>query len=191
MGLSIYYTGMLRDKNHIEALINEAAEIADNHHWDYSELPHVPDIPIRGLIVQPENCDPVWLTFHEDGYLCSPILYSYLKENPNEELTENTKQVMVTKTQYAGADTHMLLINFLHYLDKKYFSRFELTDESKFWETGDEEYCRKRFGEGERIKELIELALDTYQTKPEDAKEIYKHVKAELRQVLGIPKKKL
>ncbi len=191
MGISIYYTGVLRDKNQIEELTREAAEIAAGHHWEYSELPHVPDIPIRGLIVQPSNCDPVWLTFHEDGYLCSPILYYFLQEDPDVNLSEATRQVIVTKTQYAGAEIHMTVINFLRYLDEKYFNNFELTDESEFWETGDDEYCRKRFGEGDHIKDLIELALEAYQTRPENAKEIYKNVKAKLREELGIPKKKV
>ena len=190
MGLSIYYTGTLRDKNLIDLVIDEAADIADSHHWHYSELPHVPDIPIRGLILQPEGCDPIWMTFHEDGYLCSPILYSYLLETDHEEFTEETKQIMITKTQYAGAEVHMAVIKFLRYLSEKYFSKFELTDEAKYWETGDENYCRKRFGEGERIKELIELALDTYADEPENKEEIFRQIKAKLKEELGIPQKK-
>lgn len=158
MGLSIYYSGTLRDPEHIDAIISEAADIGQSMNWSITELPSAPDIPVRGIVIQPDDCDPIWFTFHTNGNLCSPILFSYLLEN-EVSIPEDAKQVLVTKTQYAGADVHMSVIKFMRYLSEKYFSVFELTDESRFWETSDEQLCRKRFSEGDRIMDLLDLTL--------------------------------
>ena len=191
MGISIYYSGMLRNPSLITAFIHEASDIANSHHWDWSELPIVPEIPIRGIIIQPADCDPVFLTFHRDGYLCNPILFSFLLEHAPQDISLDAKQYLVTKTQYAGAETHMQLIRFLRFLSEKYFNRFELTDDSQFWESGDENYCRKRFGEGERIQDLLDLALESYKTKSKDNAEIFKDLKQQLDDELGEPREGL
>ena len=191
MGISIYYSGMLRNPSLISAFIHEASDIADSHHWDWSELPNVPEIPIRGIIIQPDNCDPVFLTFHKDGYLCNPILFSFLLEHAPQDISKDAKQYLVTKTQYAGAETHMQLIRFLRFLKEKYFSRFELTDDSQYWESGDENYCRKRFGEGERMQDLLDLALENYKAKTTDSAEIFKNLKQQMDDELGEPREGL
>src|SRR5688500_18480804 len=80
MGLSIYYSGRLRNPDLISDLITEATDIGDSLHWSITELPSAPGIPVRGIILQPKNCDPLWLTFHANGNLCNPILYSFLLE---------------------------------------------------------------------------------------------------------------
>ena len=159
MGLSIYYSGRLRDPNLIDDIISESADIAESLHWNITELPSAPGIPVRGLLLQPKNCDPIWLTFHMNGNLCSPILYSFLLEKEDPKAVEEAKQVLVTYTQEAGPDIHRGVIKFFKYISEKYFGVFELNDESKFWETGDEQLCRKRFGEGGRVMSLLDIAV--------------------------------
>ena len=172
MGLSIYYSGMLRYPLLIDDIIDEAGDIANSHHWQFSELPNVQDIPVRGIIIQPEGCDPIWLTFHADGYLCNPILFSYLLQQNPEGLNGDAQQWLVTKTQYAGSETHIEIIHFLRYLAEKYFSRFELNDDSRFWETGDVELCHKRFGKGDKILDLLDIALSEIQQHPDAGEKI-------------------
>ena len=185
MGLSIYYSGTLRDSKLIDEIIDEASDIAESHHWEFSELPNVQDIPVRGIIMQPEGCDPIWLTFHADGYLCNPILFSYLMEQNTEGLNVDAQQWLVTKTQYAGPETHIEIIRFFHYLGEKYFSRFELNDDSRFWETGDEELCHKRFGKGDKILDLLDIALSETRQHSGSVKQI----KRKLRKRMGMRKK--
>ena len=158
MGISIYYSGSLRSPELIDSIIIEASDISENMHWEITELPSTPDIPVRGILIQPENCDPLWLTFHSNGDLSSPILYSFLLETGDIIEIEKGKQVLVTYTQHAGPETHMKVIKFFRYLSEKYFSRFELHDDSRFWYTGNEDLCRKRFGKGERILDMLNLA---------------------------------
>jgi hypothetical protein len=181
MGLSIYYSGELRDSNLIDDIIEEAADIADSMQWSVTELPSVPDIPLRGIVIQPENCDPLWLTFHANGKLFSPILFSYLIEREDPKAVEEAQQVLVTKTQYAGAEIHMAVIKFFRYLSEKYFSSFELHDESKFWETGDEVLCRKRFGDGGRVMEIFDIAFAEFESHPERKDEMYRKLKEMLK----------
>src|SRR5688572_26962934 len=114
MGLSIYYSGKLRDPKLIDDIITESADIAESLHWMISELPSAQGIPIRGLVLQPQNCDPIWLTFHTNGTLFNPILYSFLLEKEDPKVVEEAKQVLVTYTQDAGPDIHMGIINFLN-----------------------------------------------------------------------------
>jgi hypothetical protein len=42
-----------------------------------------------------------------------------------------------TKTQFAGAETHILLCKLLRYLEKKHFAEFEVIDEGDYYHTGD------------------------------------------------------
>lgn len=159
MGLSIYYSGQLRDPNLIDDIISEAADIAGSMQWNISELPSAPGIPVRGLIIQPENCTPLWLTFHASGKLCNPILFSFLIEREDPKAIVEAKEVLVTEMQNGGPITHMAVIKFFRYLSEKYFSHFELNDDSKFWETSDEQLCHKRFGESGRVANLLDIAL--------------------------------
>jgi len=182
MGLSIYYSGMLRNPDLIDEIITEAADIGDSLHWNITKLPSAPDIPVRGIILQPENCDPVWLTFHTNGTLCDPILFSFLLEKETPKEIEEAKYVLVTKTQYAGPETHMAIINFIRYLSEKYFSHFELNDDSKYWETGDTDLCRKRLGDGDKVKEILDLAYAEMKTNPDKKDEICRKLRETLKE---------
>ena len=165
MGLSIYYSGILRNPAQIDDVIIEAADIGDSLHWDITELPSAPGMPVHGIILQPENCDPIWLTFHSKGKLCNPMLYSFLLEKEDPKAVEEAKQVLVTKTQDAGPEIHIAVIKFFRYLSEKYFEQFELNDDSKYWETGDEQLCRKRFSKGNRVMDLLDIALGGLQSR--------------------------
>jgi len=175
MGLSIFYSGRLRNPDLINEIITEASDIAEGHHWNITELPSAPAIPVQGIIIQPENCDPLWLTFHANGQLCNPILYSFLLEKEDPKAIEEAEQVLVTKTQYAGPETHMAVINFFRYLNEKYFSDFELNDDSKYWETNDAQLCRKRFGNGDRVIDMLDMAIANMD--PDERDELHRKLK--------------
>jgi hypothetical protein len=171
MGLSIHYSGKLRNPVDIPALIAEAADISKSMHWEAEILPHFDDIPIQGVLVIPEGSEPLWLTFHEKGSMCHPILYEHVREIEGKDFPEVGEQWCVTKTQYAGVESHMAMIKFLRYMSEKYFERFELHDESQYWETNDEAICRKRFGEYEKIMGMVGDALDSMEIRPEESQE--------------------
>ena len=93
----------------------------------------------------PPGAQLIYMTFLKDGRLAEPDnLYDIVSNQfkipgPQDEITINTI------IQYAGPDAHMQLIGMMRYLSTKYFSKFRLTDESEYWETGDEQKCRNWF----------------------------------------------
>lgn len=52
----------------------------------------------------------------------------------------------------------MAIIKFLRYISQKYFSDFELKDDSLYWESNDADQCRHRFGESIESIEMINKA---------------------------------
>jgi len=172
MGLTIHYSGKLRNPASIPSLIAEAVDIAKSMQWPYEIIEPLPDVPVQGVLISPtERCEPLWLTFHEEGFMCNPILYDYVKEVEGKGIPADAEQWLFTKTQYAGVEVHMALIRLLRYLSQQYFERFECHDESEYWETNDEMLCRKRFGEYDRLLDMVGNALDAMQFEPEESPE--------------------
>jgi len=169
MGLTIHYSGKLRSPAAIQPLIEETIDICKSLKWPYEILPTDPEIPVEGILVNPEGCEPVWLTFQQEGAMCNPILYSYVLKEEGNGIPSEAEQWLFTKTQYAGVDTHMAIIRLLRYLSEKYFEKFELHDESQYWETNDEEICRKTFEKYGLIMDMVGAALDSMEHVPDES----------------------
>jgi len=162
MGLTIHYSGKLRNPSDLQPLIDEATDIAISMQWHHQRLPFFKDTPLDGVLITPEGSEPIWLTFHIDhGMLINPILYSYIQETTHEDIPEDAVSGVFTKTQYAGVEKHIAIIKFLRYISEKYFAHFELYDESNYWETGDEIECRKVFRRYDKIIGMVGDALDS------------------------------
>jgi hypothetical protein len=171
MGLTIHYSGKLRNPDALSALIREAADISESMKWPYETISKTKDIPVEGILISPEGSEPLWLTFHEDGFMCNPILYGCVFEVEGKEITAEAEQWLFTKTQYAGAETHIALINLLHYLKEQYFERLEVHDESGFWESNDEVKCRETFARHAFMLNEVGNALDELVFDPEASQE--------------------
>ena len=81
--------------------------------------------------------------------------------------------MLSTKTQYAGIKIHMLIIHLLKYLSNKYLQTFRLTDEGKYWETGDEKLLEDSFKRYNDLLNSVEYALDTFPMKTGETMEKY------------------
>ena len=168
MGLTIHYSGKLRGPECIQPLIEETIDICQSLNWPYEILPIDPEVPVEGILANPEGSEPLWLTFLKDGTMCNPILYAYVLKEEGQGIPAEAEQWLFTKTQFAGADAHMAMIRFMRYLSEKYFERFELHDESQFWETNDEEQCRKTFEKYGLIMDMMEAALESLEHVPDE-----------------------
>ncbi len=166
MGLSIHYSGMLRSPEVLSSLIEEAADIAESLHWPYECIEKTADTPVSGILIAPEGSEPLWLTFHEEGFMCNPMLYDYVMKVEGKGIPAEAEQWLFTKTQYAGVDAHIAMIKLLRYLSQQYFSRFELHDESKYWETNDEALCREIFSKYDFMIKEVGAALDGLEIDP-------------------------
>ena len=171
MGLTIHYSGKLRNPDSLTELIKEAIDISESMHWPYELIDPEPDIPVAGTLVAPEGSEPLWLTFHREGFMCNPMLFEYVRKVEGKDIPADAEQWLFTKTQYAGVEAHIAMIKFLRYLSGKYFDRFELHDESRYWETGGETQCGKIFGKYEQWLSMVGDALDDMNIDPGESQE--------------------
>lgn len=171
MGLTIHYSGKLRNPASLPSLIEEAADISQTMQWPYEVIDKTPDVPVAGILIAPEGSEPLWLTFHEQGFMCNPMLYAYVMEVEGKGIPQDAEQWLFTKTQYAGVEVHMALIRLMRHLSQKYFDKFEVHDESQYWETNDEDLCRKRFGEYNLVIGMVGDALDSLKIDPTETSE--------------------
>jgi len=153
MGLSIYYKGNFNKEASLSELIEEVKDIAEIHKWKY----HIFDreFPAQntdeenwrdlyGISFTPPGCETIDIVFNFRRKMTNVVMLCYFNNNPGTEKPENIYDLAV-KTQYAGIEIHKLVIHLFKYLEKKYFTDFEMTDEGHYWETGDEIKLKERF----------------------------------------------
>lgn len=89
----------------------------------------LPDIGLRGILfnLHPE-AEPVTMLFNEKGVLNS--IFSTLFP---EVQGRRGYPWCFTKTQFAGIEAHIQLVNLLQYLGKKYFIKFHLEDDGGYF----------------------------------------------------------
>lgn len=90
-------------------------------------------------------------------------------ESPNEELL----YALSTKTQFAGIQVHIFIIKLLKYLSKKYFIDFTLSDEGKYWETGDEKLLAEIFATYNSFLDEVNNAFQNFPMQKGETFEIY------------------
>ncbi len=178
MGVSIHYSGKLRNTSDLPSYMDEVVDLCQTLRWTHQYIPPDSGVPIEGLVVYIEGCDPVVLTFLPGGRLCHPMLYSYLKGVEQMEKVESADHWIITHTQDAGPVVHMELIRILRYLHEKYFEDFKVNDSSKYWETNDEEQCRQAFANS---TDLFEFPGDIPGRNPDTFRNKKSIVKRKLR----------
>jgi hypothetical protein len=154
MGLSINYSGSFKKETSLEAMIEEVKDIAEIYEWKYTiNKTRFPknsfdkteyNGKLYGISFTPPNSETISLTFLSNGRMCCGVRLKYFGNSDNE----NDKMylyMLSSKTQYAGSTIHKIIIHLLKYLSQKYFKNFELDDEGKYWETGDEKLLEKNF----------------------------------------------
>lgn len=152
MGLSIHYSGKIISIEMLDPLIEEVSDVAKTLGWSS----HVfNDKEIKGVSFAPEKSEPVFLTFNIGGRLLSPINIMCQDIYDGVELDKELIFTTSTKTQFAGLEAHVAIIDFLKHLSKKYLKDFRLVDEGDYWETGDKNLLRKQFSR-------YEVAMDIF-----------------------------
>jgi len=145
MGLSIHYSGCVRDTTLVDELVAEVADICKILNWSNGAIDDSNVDQLKGIWYSPNGCEPIFLTFLPGGRLCSPVNLMnkdiYLRNGLDPELVFTAS----AKTQFGGADAHMALLKLLGYLNEKYFSTFDLIDEGLYWDTKDESVLLSQF----------------------------------------------
>jgi len=145
MGLSIHYSGQLKDPTLITELMVEVVDICKELDWKYRLISGPNSDKLTGIVFSPAGSEPICLTCLPDGRLCSPFNLMHKELYEENDLDAELIYTTSTKTQYAGMETHIAIIKLLRHLKEKYFSAFELIDEGGYWETMDEKILLGQF----------------------------------------------
>lgn len=143
MGISINFKGVIKDESRFDGLIAELKDICQIREWDYTcigieEKKAYP--PLKGIVFTlEEKCDPFPILFDPQGTLKSLEALNYY--DPHDQ-NQNT---ITVKTQFSTPEIHINIIKLLSYLQKKYFDRFEVTDEGGYWDNPDVSRLKKAF----------------------------------------------
>jgi hypothetical protein len=108
MGVAIHYRGQLATIQDARALVATAFREAKRYGWQTREL-----APFGAVVLPVEKCDP-------------------LEFQPDEKLVVDS----FVKTQFAGPDVHIQVVQFLRSL-AGHFAEWDVEDEGEFYEFGD------------------------------------------------------
>ena len=183
MGVSIHYRGTLTDKRAIHQIIEEVEELARTMHWpfrvldeDWGQAPTVEiesqeggilsldgHAGLKGISFQPHpRCETVFLFFNASCVITSPIHVALSAE----EGYPASAQWLAVKTQFAGPDTHVVLVKLLRYLQGKYLHDLEVSDEGGYWETSDFDQLTANMNQ---VNEAIEQLTQDLQERRQDS----------------------
>jgi hypothetical protein len=171
MGLSIHFSGRLRQAEYLPAMIAEIVDVSNVYGWKFHiHESHIPDNSfenrttfenVYGISFTPTNCETISLAFLSNGTMVCPFRIPFFAHSENE--TERSYIYFISvKTQFAGVTVHLLLMRLFKYLENKYFEGFKLDDESYYWETGDEKLMRERFKLYDDLLDNVVLSIQTF-----------------------------
>jgi hypothetical protein len=168
MGLTIHYSGRIRNFFTISSLVDEVEDVCKTLQWDYQLWANnIADTDINlvsaqftpshlnGISLNIKNCVPIFLTFLPDGRLCSPLDLMDQEIYPDESIS----YTISSKTQFAGFESHLTLMKIFYYLRTRYFVDLKIIDEGMYWETKDEKVLQRQFERYDLAMEIIEAAL--------------------------------
>ena len=153
MGVTIHFEGRLRDHAAMADLVQFARRFASERGWGTDEINEA-NVKLSRVDENERDCDylgPVSGLKLIPGNDCEPIKLEF----DNELYVQGW-----TKTQFAGAERHVIVCDFLHAIEP-YFETFKVNDEAEYWDTGDIEVLKKYLADCDR---LIEEQLQEHPT---------------------------
>lgn len=186
MGLSIHYSGTIHNKSLLPQLAAEMKDICESLGWDYHYFEADQADDLEGIYFAPDECEPLFLTFNAEGRLLSPISQITRELLVEHGLDPELVYTISSKTQFAGMDAHVAIIKLFRYLDKKYFSVFELKDEGLYWETGDKALLERKFREyTDALNFFVEALRDLNSLPGESAESLASRIEELLKKKAG------
>ena len=161
-----------------------------------------------GIVFSPPSCEPISFAFNSEGIICMPWLKDMLKKNKDGEIKvitvhlnldkdgaepviserneafdpENLIYQVHVKTQLAGAEIHIKLMELIRYLSGKYLCDFEMIDESNYYHSGDAALLNDKHDSISDMLEKFQDMLGTAQIKsPKDFMKLIKKFNREIK----------
>ena len=183
MGLSIHYSGILRDKKLLAHLIEEVKEISETLDW----TPHIiDDKDLKGIAFAPKGSEPVFLTLVQNIRLLPPMIILTKGIYDGVRFDKELMFTTSTKTQYAGPDAHIAIIKLLKHISANYLQSFTLSDEGNYWETGDEKILYAQFKKYEKALHFVQKSLQDFTAVPgETASSLAERIEKILKEKFG------
>lgn len=203
MGLAFHYSARIRKQELIKPLMTEVEDICKSMNWEYTLWDEICEFPaaaipkepgtgdpksihLQGILFTPPECETVSLLFTPLGRMTAfPNLLSaesYVVNGLDIDLIYNVS----VKTQYAGVDLHIALMNLLKYLEGKYLIDMEVDDEGEYWGRMDKDHLKERFAANWAVINVVKDALNNAELSSDtNAGSIGDQLLAILRKKLG------
>ena len=82
-----------------------------------------------------------------------------------DETEKSYLYMCFVKTQFAGPQTHIIIVKILKYLETKYFIRFRANDDGYYWQTNDENILMAQFKLYNALIDNFKIGLDVFEQK--------------------------
>jgi len=138
MGVSIHYSGAMNVER-VGALCEELTDVARSLGFEDSVEVDDREKELRGIILRPASeMESIPFLFDSKGRLhaLGDLIAGWVEKNAILSVA--------VKTQFAGEQDHIFLVGLLRYIQRKYMSSLEVTDEGGYWESNDREELRRR-----------------------------------------------
>jgi hypothetical protein len=169
MGLSFHYSGRIANPDCLPELIEEVKDICQVYKWKYVVFDRqFPENKVEtteytdrlyGICFTPPECEMVDVCFLSNGRMSGPML---LQSWGNSIVSKEKKYLYMlsVKTQYAGIETHVNIIQLFRYLNEKYLTDFTLMDEGAYWETNDKAVLQENFNRYTNLTDAFAFAIE-------------------------------
>ena len=140
---TVHYQGTLSDIPKRDTLIRELAACAKSMDWGTIDVNDA-EAGLTGIILQPTNkLEPIPFLFDADGRLHA---LGDLLAPGGEPIC-----FVAVKTHYAGTDAHQWFTRLLRHVRDDFMPGLTVTDESGYWDHGDETQLKAYFARLDRL----------------------------------------
>ncbi len=140
---TVHYRGTLSDPDRREALVRALAAYAASQGWEAIPVDDA-DAGLAGIILRPAaKLEPIPFLFDAEGRLHA--LGDLLAPGGEALLTASVK------THYAGIAAHRAFCDLLRHIRDTHLPGLAVTDESGFWDHGDEAKLKRYFTRLDRL----------------------------------------
>ncbi|MCE2962157.1 MAG: hypothetical protein ACK5UE_11600 [Chitinophagales bacterium] len=142
MGITIYYSGKILEKNRIDDFVNELCDICQTMNWEFDTFTFENMKFFEGVSLRLPFCETLHFCFDSMGRLIQPML---IEKQISTNKYPDSAYNLFCKTQYGGAEAHKIIIKLIQYLTLKYELEIEVADETNYWNSNDESDLVQKF----------------------------------------------